>query len=61
VQACVLAVRDNELDVRHNNGTLLEVAKKGHMRESRKLVWMGKQSDPASWLQFTCIPSDHGN
>jgi hypothetical protein len=48
VQACVLAVRDNELNVRHDNGTLLEVSKKGHMQESRKLMWMGKQSDPAS-------------
>ena len=48
MQACVLAVRDNELNVRHDNGTLLEVSKKGHMQESRKLMWMGKQSDPAS-------------
>jgi hypothetical protein len=61
VQACVLAIRDNELNVRHDDGALLEVAKKGHVRVSRKLMWMGKQSDPASRLQFTCIPSDRGN
>jgi hypothetical protein len=61
VQACVLAVRDDELDVRHDDGASLEVAEKGHVRESRKLTWMGKQSDPASRLQFTRIPSDRGN
>ena len=42
-------------------GASLEVAEKGHVRESRKLTWMGKQSDPASRLQFTRIPSDCGN
>jgi hypothetical protein len=57
----VLAIRDDELDVRHDDSTSLEVAKKGHVRESRKLTWMGKQSDPASQLQFTRIPSDCGN
>jgi hypothetical protein len=45
---CVLAVRDDELDVRHDDGASSEVAEKGHVRESRKLTWMGKQSDPAS-------------
>ena len=61
MQACVLAVRDNKLDVRHDDGTSLEVAEKGHVQKSRKLTWMGKQSNPASRLQFTRIPSDRGN
>jgi hypothetical protein len=33
VATCVLTVRDNELGVKDNNNTLLEVAKAGHMRE----------------------------
>jgi hypothetical protein len=57
----MLTVRNDELTVRDDDDMSLEVAEtRACAGEFRTLMWMGKR-DLASWLQFTGIPSDHGN
>ena len=62
VATCVLAVGDDELTMRDDDDMLSEVAEdRACAGELRKFTWLDKQSHPASWLQFTGIPVDHGN
>jgi hypothetical protein len=60
----VLAVGDDELDVRHDAMTTRRrrLPREGHVRECpRVLIWMGKRGDPASRLQSTSISGERGN
>ena len=49
----MLAVGDDELDVRHDDNASSLVAKRGVSR-AQETQWMG--SNPARWLQVTGIP-----
>jgi hypothetical protein len=52
----MLAIRDDELNVRHDDDASSEVAEGGCLPALRKLMWLGGQAD-----RITAILGDRGN